>query len=296
MDRISAARTFITIVEQGSFVKAAEILNISRAAATRSVSEIENWTNAKILHRSTRRLSLTPAGVKMLEYCQQLIEMADKISNLSTTKDTAPRGTLRVSCSQYFAECAMLDVISRYRELYPEVNLELNISSRVVNLVEERIDLAIRISNALDPNLIARRFGDCPSTLCAAPSYIEQFGKPLRIEDLSERNCLVYSNFDTAKWNFTHQGERYSIAVSGDLKANETMFLLNAALKGFGIILQPTDAVAPYIESGELVRLLDQYEPESFAIQGVFLSRKNMPLAQRKLIEMLVDFYNKKNP
>ncbi len=293
MDRITAARTFVAIVEQGSFVSAAEVLNMSRAGASRCVAELENWTQTKLLHRSTRKLSLTPAGQLMLDQCRKLVEMADTISNVSRAKASQPSGILRISCSHYYAQCTMIDLLQEFQVLYPDVNVELNISNHVVNLVEERIDLAIRISNSLDPNLIARRFGDCPSVVCASPSYIEKYGKPQTIHDLSAHNCLIYSNFENPQWRFTRDDAVASVAVAGDFAANESMVLLNAAIKGMGITMQPVDAAAPYLERGELVPVLDAFEPEKLGIYGVFLTRKNMPVAQRKMIDLLVEHYKK---
>jgi len=291
MDRITAARAFITIVEQGSFVGAAEALNMSRAGASRCVAEMEDWTKAKLLHRSTRKLSLTPAGEQMLEQCRRLLEVADVISNASLSKGMTPSGRLRISCTNYFAQCTMIDLLLEYRALYPDVNVELIIADHVVNLVEERIDLAIRISNSLDPNLLARKFGDCTSTVCASPSYIERFGVPRNLNELSAHNCLVYSNFEKQFWHFSYKDEKYSIPVLGGLASNENMVLLSAALKGMGITMQPTDAVMPYIEQGALIPILGKYEPQKLGVHGVFLTRKNMPVAQRKMIDFLVRSY-----
>lgn len=291
MDRIRAAKAFIIIAEQGSFVTASEILNISRASASRCVAELEDWAQVKLLHRTTRRLSLTPAGERVLEHCRELVELAETISHTLSAGEKRPSGTLRISCSQYYAQYTLLDIIAHYQELYPDVRVELQISGHTVDLVKERIDIALRISNSLDPNLIARRFGDCPSTLCASPQYLKKSGSPLQLEDLKQHNCLSYSNFENTFWTFFKDGQKKTVTVSGDLGANESMLLLNAALKGKGITLQPSDAVASYITSGELVPLLTKFQPETLGVYGVFLTRKNMPPAQRAFIDLLVQHY-----
>ncbi len=289
MDRLLAAKAFVAIVEHGSFVAAAEQLNMSRASASRCVTELENWTKAKLLHRSTRSLSLTPAGETMLQQCQKLLEISNDISvqNLSDLK--TPVGTLRVSCSQYFAQYKILDLVDEFVELYPGVTVDLHISNQIVNLVEERIDLAIRITNNLDPNLIARKLGAVSSVLCASPHYLKAFGTPQRLEDLVHHNCLVYSNFEKTNWRFQLNGQPVSIAVSGNVGANESMVLLEMALRGRGITLQPLDVAREYVNAGALTPVLETCEPEKMEIHGVFLTRKNMSLAQRLFIDLLVD-------
>lgn len=293
MDRIRAAKAFVVIAEQGSFVSASEILNISRASASRCVAELEDWAKVKLLHRTTRRLSLTPAGEQVLNYCRQMIELSDTISHMPQKEEKAPSGTLRISSSHYYAQCILAELIAQYQDLYPDVRVELQVSSHTVDLVKERIDIALRISNSLDPNLIARRFGDCPSTLCAAPRYLEQNAPPLLLEDLKQHNCLGYSNFENGYWTFFDKGEKKVIPVSGNLGANESMFLLNATLKGQGISMQPSDAVAPFIQSGELIPLLEKFVPETLGVYGVFLTKKNMSSAQRAFIDLLVQHYKK---
>ena len=162
-----------------------------------------------------------------------------------------------------------------------------------VNLVEERIDLAVRISNELDPNLISRAFGICESVVCASPGYLSTHGTPQRVEDLAVHNCLTYSYFGKSLWKFTDAktGEQASIPVSGNLSSNEPMTLLAAAQEGAGIALQPLFAAAPLIKSGHLVRLLPRYLPQTLGIHGIYSSRRQMPLALRAMLDFLVDWF-----
>lgn len=160
MDRLEAAKVFVTIVERGSMVSAANALDMSRSMVTRYLSEMEEWSGARLLHRSTRSLSLTPAGEQVLDYCHRLLELANEVPAVSHASVAIPRGLLRISCSQFLAHQILAPVVRQYLASYPQASVNIHVSSQTVDLVAERIDLAIRITNELDPNLIARRLGN----------------------------------------------------------------------------------------------------------------------------------------
>ena len=162
-----------------------------------------------------------------------------------------------------------------------------------MNLVEERIDLAIRITNQLDPNLIARPLGQCSSVICAAPVYLERHGVPQRAEDLALHNCLTYAYFGKSLWNFERAGEELSVPVSGNLSANDSVVLLRAAVEGAGITMQPTFSVSPLIASGQLVALLPQDVPQTLGIHGIYSSRQHQTATLRTMLDFLVDWFEK---
>ncbi|WP_420546734.1 LysR family transcriptional regulator [Curvivirga sp.] len=288
MDRLTAAKVFICVVEQGSFIAASDIMNVSRAQTSRYVTLLEDWTRSKLLHRTTRRLSLTPAGEKMLDYCHRLVSLSEEIGEVAGDPGDLPSGVIRIGASKFFIEHYLMDVVDRYLKHYPDVKIELVISNEIVDLVKDRIDLAIRISNNLDPNLIARKLGKVESVLCVSPAYLEDYKKPMHLTDLTNHNCLVYSNLDQTVWRFLHQQQSKSVNVKGNLASNEADTLLLAALKGIGIAYLPSKTAQPYIQNGELIELLPNFTPEPIDIHGVFLSRKNMPIALRYFIDMIV--------
>ncbi len=219
MDRITAAQVFIEVAERGSMTAAGEALAMSRAMVTRYLAQMEQWAQARLLHRTTRRLSLTAAGEETLARCRQLLDIA---AGMPASADPGePHGLLRVSCSQSLAQAALARAVSGFLARYPKARVDLQISNRAVNLVEDRIDLAIRITNALDEHLIARRLGTCGSVLCAAPAYLAAHGTPARIDDLALHNCLTYAYFGKSMWEFAHEGRQVTIPVSGNLTANE---------------------------------------------------------------------------
>ncbi|MGL4579562.1 MAG: LysR family transcriptional regulator [Shewanella xiamenensis] len=303
MDRLEAAKVFVTIVERGSMIGAAEALDMSRSMVTRYLSEMEEWSGARLLHRSTRRLSLTSAGEQVLDYCQRLLELAQEVPAVSHVQSAQPRGLLRISCSQFMAHLLLPTVVRPYLAQYPQASVNFHVSSQTVDLVAERIDLAIRITNELDPSLIARRLGECESVVCAAPRYLATHSLISHPEDLTRHNCLTYSYFGDVMWRFTQiihpggieAGQLFNIPVRGNLSANDSMVVLNATLAGEGIAMQPLWAVKPHLDSGALVPLLREFKPQSLGVYGVYQSRKHMQPALRVMMDMLVAYFASMN-
>lgn len=291
MDRIIAAEVFISIVERGSMIAAADALGMSRAMVTRYLAQMEDWAGARLLHRTTRKLSLTAAGDETLSRCRQLLEItADMSVSASNTNDT-PHGLLRISCAQSLAQSVLAVAVSAYLRRYPQTAVDLQTSNHAVNLIEERIDLAVRITNALEPNLIARQLASCASVVCAAPSYLATQGTPTRVEELAVHNCLTYSYFGKSLWQFSRAGENYAVPVSGNLSANDSLVLLSATLQGAGIALQPRYSAAPLLASGQLVELLPSYQPQEMGIYGIYTSRKQLPRTLRSMLDFLLDWF-----
>lgn len=307
MDRLEAAKVFVTIVERGSMIGAAEALDMSRSMVTRYLSEMEEWSGARLLHRSTRRLSLTSAGEQVLDYCQRLLELAQEVPAVSHAQSAQPRGLLRISCSQFMAHLILPSVVRPYLAQYPQASVNFHVTSQTVDLVAERIDLAIRITNELDPSLIARRLGECESVVCAAPRYLASHSPIIQPEDLTRHNCLTYSYFGDVMWRFTQinhlvthpdgksAGQQFNIPVKGNLSANDSMVVLNATLAGEGIAMQPVWVVKSYLNSGELVPLLRDFKPQSLGVYGVYQSRKHMQPTLRVMMDMLVAYFASMN-
>ena len=293
MDRITSAEVFVAIVERGSLSAAAEGLDMSRAMVTRYLAEMEAWSGARLLHRTTRRIGLTPAGEVTLSRCRQMLEIASQMAVADGLEADTPRGLLRIACAQSLAQQTLSVAVTAYLRRYPQTAVDLVVDNRTINLVEERIDLAVRITNDLDPNLIARPLGTCESVVVAAPSYLAAHGTPRRVEDLAIHNCLTYSYFGKSLWKFTDTktGAPSDVPVGGNLSANESMVLLAAAREGAGIALQPVFAAAPLIASGQLVRLLPDHVPQALGIHGVYSSRRQMPAALRAMLDFLVDWF-----
>lgn len=288
MDRIMSAKVFTAIVEHGSMAGAANVLDMSRSMVTRYLKEMEQWADARLLHRSTRRLSLTPAGEQVLAQCHQLLKIAEALERVGDSNLKEPQGLLRVSASQFLAEEVLAELSHRFIQRYPKISLDIHVSNQAANLVEERLDLAIRISHNLEPNLIARSLGQCHSTLCATPQYLARAGKLETLDDLTHHNCLAYSYFGNSLWQFHHQGEPKMVPISGSFSANESNVLRRATLNHSGISMLPRHCVAKLIQQGQLVEVLAQYVCLPMGIHGVYRSREHMPPALRAFIDFLV--------
>lgn len=286
MDRLSAMQVFVSVVDSGSQSAAAEQLDLSRPVVSRYLAELEEWAGVRLLHRTTRKLSLTAAGAEMLPRCRQMLELATDMKNVLALPEDAPQGLLRITVSTSFGQSHLAAAVADYVKQYPGVTVDMLLLDRVVNLVEERIDLAIRISKELDPNLIARRLTVCRSVVCASPAYIREYGKPTQAEQLALHNCLTHSYYGSV-WLLERDQLPVNVAVKGNISANDASSLVQAALAGAGIALLPTFLAAPYIRSGQLLSLLPEYHPQEFGVFGVYASRKHMPATLRTMLDFL---------
>ncbi|WP_050577294.1 LysR family transcriptional regulator [Pseudomonas cremoricolorata] len=296
MDRLTAMRVFVSVVDLGSQSAAAEQLQLSRPVVSRYLAELEDWVGARLMQRTTRRLSLTAAGQETLPRCRQLLELAGELHDAVRRPDDAPRGTLRISVSSSFGQAQLIDAVVEYAQRYPAVKVELQMLDRTVDLVEERIDLAIRSCHVLDPNLIARPLALCRSVVCASPAYLKAHGTPLQVEDLALHNCLTHTYFSNADWHFEVEREAVQVAVKGNISCNEAISLQKAAVLGAGIALLPAYLAAPALGSGELVGLLPQAKPRELMLNAVYTSRRHMPATLRSMLDFLVERFADGSP
>lgn len=292
MDRLSAMRVFVEVVDRGSQSAAAEALELSRPAVSRYLAELEEWVGARLLHRTTRRLSLTPPGAEVLARCRQMLELEGDMRAAVSSPDSAPRGVLRVTASTSFGQAHLAPAIVDYTRRYPDVAVDMVMADRTVNLVDERIDLALRVTNDLDPNLIARRLAACRSVLCASPDYLRQQGTPGRLEELGLHNCLTHSYTGKSLWHFVRAGAPVSVAVGGNISSNEATTLVEAAVCGAGIAMLPTYAVGELVRAERLRVLLPETPPRDMTLYGVYTSRKHMPPTLRTLLDFLAQRFS----
>ena len=280
-------RVFVNVVDLGSQSAAADHLDLSRPVVSRYLAELEAWVGARLLHRTTRKLSLTAAGNETLPRCRQMLELSEDMQAAVGAAGGTPRGLLRISVSTSFGQSQLAAAVTDYVRLNPGVTIDLQMLDRTVNLVDERIDLAIRTSRELDPSLIARQLTVCRSVLCASPAYLREHPAPRRVDDLSQHNCLTHSYFGKSLWHFTCDGEELSVPVQGNISANEASTLLSATLSGAGVSLLPSYQAGVHVQRGDLVRLLPDAEPRVMNIYAVYASRKHMPAALRSMLDFL---------
>ena len=291
MDKLTAMKIFTEVAERGGFTAAAEHLDLSRSMVTRHVTELERWLGSRLLQRSTRKVSLTDAGEACLINCRKMLAISQDLQDISGKRDIEPHGQLRITSSVSFGTTHLTAAISEYLESYPKVSIDLLLLDRSVNLIEDRVDLAIRIAGELDPTVVARKIAPCKSVVCASPAYLDRHGSPTQPNDLKNHNCLNYSNFGKGEWRLANKDnidEEINVSVTGNLRVNEVTAITQATLAGAGIALQPSYIAGPLIQQGQLVKLLPDWEPPVLGIWGVYLSRHHVSAAQKTFLAFLV--------
>ena len=289
MDRLDELEIFVTVIQHGSLAAAGRKLRRSAPAVTRAIASLEQRFGTRLVERTTRRLAPTEAGLRLAERAHLLLH--EYQSAVLDTADTQLSGLLRITCSQSLGQTVLVGAVAQYLKRHPQVAVDLQMNNRTVNLVEERIDLALRITNELDPNLIARPLSSCASVICASPAYLAAHGMPRHPQDLALHNCLTYSYFGKSLWHFDHQGVKSAVAVSGNLSANESVVLMAGTVQGAGISMQPYYSAAPLLASGELIELMPEYRPQSMGIYGIYTSRRQMPATLRTMLDFLVEWF-----
>jgi len=289
MDIIASMRVFTTVVSTGSFAGAAEKLGLSRGMATRHVAQLEERLGLRLLNRTTRKLSLTEAGADYHERALQIMALMDEAESAAEERAGSPRGTLRVATSVGLGVLGMGRIIAAFLTKYPELKVDLVLSDRVVDLVEEGFDLAIRMGPKVDPGLIARKISDVALIVCASPAYLQRRGIPTLPRDLSSHDCLTYAySTQETEWPFAQDGVEEKVRVAGNFRANNGNVLTNAAIEGLGIVRQPRYLVADALDQGRLVRVLPAWDAGSHTVNAVYPSRQFLPTKVRALIDFMV--------
>ena len=288
MDRLTAMQVFVEVANSGSFSATADKLDMSRAMVTRYVGELEQWLGARLLQRTTRSVTLTSAGENCLRRCQQMLALMEDVEEESSSHDSALRGQLRVTCSMSFAYAQMAAAVVNFLKQHPQLKIDLNASEGALNLVEARIDLAIRISAEPDPALIGRVLAPCTSVLVASPDYLSAQGVPQLPADLMGHRCLSYANFGKSVWKLQRGQEHAEVRVGSYFSANEATALLRGALAGGGVALLPTYLANPLLQDGSLQVVLPDWRLPDMAIYALYPSRKHLSPAVRAFLDYLV--------
>ncbi len=267
---LDGLRTFVTIATLGNFARASEKLGISRAMASKRISDMEAELGVKLINRTTRSMSLTEAGRKMLSTAEAVFELLEGAESEFRSATATPRGTLRVNAPMSFGVRHLGKIIDAFLLQYPEIAIELTLDDRVVNIVEEGYDVAVRIRRLEDSSLLARPLAPVRFVVCASPDYLERRGEPQRPGDLAAHDCLVYDY--TARqgvWSFERHGEREDVRVRGRYQGNNGDVLAQAAIDGLGLFLAPTFIAHEALRSGALQPVLRDWravEPALFAV------------------------------
>lgn len=270
LDRVTGMQVFSRTVSLGSLAGAARALGMSQTMATKHIAALEDRLGVKLIHRTTRRISLTEAGRNYLDAVERILSEIEAADASAAQETSEVRGTLRLNAPVSFGIREVAPLLAEFGRDHPKLTVDLGLNDRQVDLVEEGWDLAIRIGRLADSTMIARRIAPCRMAVCASPKYLDASGTPQTIADLQEHNCLGYTlsaSAGASHWSFGRDG-REKVSVGGSLKANNGDALVQAAVAGLGIIYQPTFLVHREIRSGLLVPLRLNHRP--IALPGVY--------------------------
>ena len=282
---------FARVIESSSFSTAARDLGVSKSLVSKEVSRLEDRLGVRLLNRTTRRFSLTEAGAAFYEGCQRVLNEAEAAKDAVSHLASAPRGQLKVNAPMSFGIMHLGPLLPDFLERFPELDVQMVLNDRLVDLIDEGFDVGVRITRMLDSSLIARKLAPNRLIACAAPSYLEKHGTPRHPEELKRHNCLGYSYSKTPGiWHFRSDSTRHKISVSGRFTANNGDVIQAALRAGLGVAIQPSFIAGDDLRSGRLVRLFQAYEVgEGSAVHAVFPANRNLSPKVRVFVDFLVE-------
>ena len=288
MDRLTSLTAFVRVVDSGGFSAAGRRLNMSTTMVSNHIQALEDRLGARLLNRTTRKVSLTEVGKAYYDRCTQIlaeIEQADEVAGALQSK---PRGTLRIYTATHIVQF-IAPVVAEFLKLYPEVKVDLTIGERTIDMIDEGFDLAIRLTPPPDSSLIVRSLATWRHVLCCSPGYIEQHGPLQQLSELADHNCLRHALYPYEdEWRFVDRNDTpASVRVSGNLISNSGETLRTSVLQGVGIWLAAGFLIADDLKSGRLVRILPEYRPVEFAMNAVYPHRHHLSAKVRSFIDLL---------
>ncbi|MDD0852489.1 LysR family transcriptional regulator [Halobacteriovorax sp. GB3] len=281
---LTSIMAFTKIAELESYSKAAKELDVSKAHLSKMIKELEDSIGQRLINRTTRALKLTYEGERFFHQCKGSIDNLKFAQDEMLKANQIPRGQLRLSVAGAFAEEYVTPVVAKLCRLYPELNVEMVYSQRMVKLVEENFDVAIRVGKLEDSSLVAKQIASRKEYICVSPVYLEQQGQPKTPEELKKHNCLLSTN---NIWTFWNKRKLTPIKIRGNFKSNNARAILKAGLEGLGIVRLPEVYVREYLDRGELVSILEKFLPEDTPIWAVMPSKQNLSINTRVFLTEL---------
>lgn len=292
MNKLREIECFIAVAELGSFVKAADALGISKAAVSRTVLELEARLGSRLMQRTTRRLSLTEAGALYLERCKQIVAALEEADDLLLAGAANPTGLLRINAPHTFGVLHLAPLWPMFLERYPGVALDITLSDRIVDIIDEGFDMAIRIARLSDSTLVHRKLATTDLKICASPAYLDKYGTPTHPQELGQHHTISYSyNASKDEWLFNGPAGPVSVKIHSRIHVNNGDSCVAAALGGAGITRQPTFMIDQYLRSGQLVPLLSDYTSPELGIYAVYPSRAHLPPKVRAMLDFLSEAF-----
>jgi len=289
MDRLDSMRIYLRVAELGSFAAVARQMGVARSVITRQVAALEAHLGVKLIARSTRSLMLTSAGSAYLERCREILNLVEAAEAGLADERQEPRGLIRLSVPLSFGLRHLSPLLMDFNVTYPDVVTEIDFTDRRVKLVDEGLDLAIRITRRLDPLDVARRIGSSRLQAIASPDYLRRHGEPKHPGELAEHECLIYLPTQHEGWPFLVNGATELFSVRGRMRANNGDALLDAAMRGLGITAQPTFISAAAIEAGWVRPILTDYPMPELGIYALLSGNRYVPQRVRVLVDYLAE-------
>ncbi|MBP2872152.1 MULTISPECIES: LysR family transcriptional regulator [Pseudomonas] len=291
MDRLSSMNAFVMAAELGSYARAAERLDMSAQMVAKHVTALEQRLGARLLNRTTRRQSLTELGSAYYERCKHILTEAEAADSLAQIMNDTPRGKLKITAPVTFGSYSLMPLITGFLRDNPDVHIDLHLTDRFVDLVEEGYEAAFRIGPLATTGLTARPLAPYRLVVCAAPAYLKASGTPLKPADLEHHECLGYAFWSRPadrEWGFYEGAVPHKVQVSSRLQINESRALMSAALDGFGIVLGPQDFLRTALAKGDLVRVLPDFDAPSRAMHLVYTANRQRTAKLRRFVEAVL--------
>ena len=292
MDRLTSMSVFVRVADLGSFAAAAKELRLSPTMIGKHIRHLEERLGSLLINRSTRRQSLTELGRDYLDHCRHLLEEADAGDALAEEALRAPRGRLRVAASIAFGAHSLAPTIVKFMKKYPQVTVELMLNDRMVDLVEEGIDIAVRVGSLADSSMMSRSLSPYRTVVCASPGYLAERGTPIDPKDLVDHDCLNFPDWtEGPRWSFQGPEGEVHVDIKSRLQINNGFGIRYAALAGAGIAMLRAELVAEDIAAGRLQALLSNHKTQSRPRHLVWLRHRRMPLKLRAFIDFVAVAY-----
>ena len=284
MNRWEGLDEFVAVAECGQFTAAAERLGLSSSQVSRQIARLEERLHTRLFYRTTRKVALTEAGQTFLQHCQRLQDAREEALNAIGDLGSEPKGLLRMTCAVAYGERFIVPLVTEFMARHPRLSVEIELSNRTLDLVQDGFDIAIRLGRLQDSRMLATRLAPRRMYLCASADYLQRYGRPHSLSELARHNCLIGSS---DVWSFQLEGREASQRINGNWRCNSGQAVLDAALAGLGLCQLPDYYVLEHLRSGALVSLLDNHQPPNTAVWALYPQQRHLSPKVRQLIDAL---------
>jgi LysR family transcriptional regulator, regulator for bpeEF and oprC len=296
MDRLQAMQVFTRVVDTNSFTKAAETLDLPRASVTTIIQNLESFLGTRLMHRTTRRLSLTPDGAAYYERCVRILADVEETEASFQSGNKKPHGKLRIDMPGSIGRLLVIPSLCEFHTRYPDIDLQLGLTDRPVDLLQEGVDCVVRVGELQDSSLVARKIGIFEGVTCAAPAYLQKHGNPHSLEDLDNHRAVNYFSSRTGRvidWAFKVDGKEVEVKMKGTVSVNDADAYVTCGLEGFGLIQPALFMVLPHLQSGQLVEVLPDLKPMPMPISAVYPHSRHLSPKVRVFVDWIAELFDR---